>query len=67
MPTLKIQVEVEITDFDCDTIMAIPDSEDALEAQADFVKDALRAPSNKITWSVQDGNWITKLVSKVSG
>ena len=68
MPTLRIEDIVEITDLENESIFESYGTNleklDNLEAPADFVKDVLRQPGNKINWHVQDPSWAAKLAAK---
>ena len=61
MSTLVIKVEVEVGDFEVDLFNLKDDF--AIEAQADFVKDALRDTGNSITWALHQPEWIQRVVN----
>ena len=63
MSTLVIKVEVEVGDFEVDLFNLKDDF--AVEAQADFVKDALRDTGNSITWGIHEDTpeWIQRVVN----
>ena len=59
--TLIIKVEVEVGDFEVD-LFNLKDAF-AIEAQADFVKDALRNTGNNITWTLHKPEWVQRIVN----
>ena len=61
MTTLIIKVEVEVGNFEVDLFNLKDDF--AIEAQADFVKDALRNSGNSITWAIHEPEWIQRVVN----
>jgi len=61
MTMLVIKVEVEVEDFEVDLFNLKDDF--AIEAQADFVKDALRNTGNNITWTLHKPEWVQRIVN----
>ena len=61
MTMLVIKVEVEVGDFEVDLFNLKDDF--AIEAQADFVKDALRNTGNNITWTLHKPEWVQRIVN----
>ena len=61
MTMLVIKVEVEVGDFEVDLFNLKDDF--AIEAQADFVKDALRNTGNNITWTLHKPEWVQIIVN----
>ena len=65
MATLVIKVEVEVGDFEVDLFSLKDDF--AMDTQADFVKDALRDPNNKIDWDISEDHtrWIQRVAQQL--
>ena len=61
MSTLVIKVEVEVGDFEVDLFNLKDDF--AIEAQADFIKDALRDTRNSITWAIHEPEWMQRILN----
>ena len=61
MSTLVIKVEVEVGDFEVDLFNLKDDF--AIEAQADFIKDALRDTGNSITWAIHEPEWMQRILN----